>query len=520
MELPTVTRYDFMNAKKPTDLEQLPSPISPLQVSRKRKPTESECNPTTSHKPEPTNSPPSEIDVPVMVEIDNSLSECDSSCEDPTNPVGSNLFSCEQLLLALCSISNDNLIQLNQKSVELLAAFEACKPRHISTHSQWQILYLEIGKILSQLKELSTPLLFSYCRYLMLSYENDKDFRTIICLLERVIKSSPYNTQAWNYLGECYWEIGQVQQALDCFLGAVQHDPNCKEGFRNLAIVYRQLDPQGSVKYTTNLQLSLKYAQQAVDCDKDDGKSWMILGNVMLSQHFHSQKTSKDLLKKCIICYRLAENDANASKCSDLYTNFGTVFICLEEFNSAIQCYSKAALLDPQSDNVNFKVSSVLSTFRTIQTALEHSYRISNDKISQYAQKCSMKMHIDNYTVVGLAELKTGDGINPHRFVNLTVIQVIEQAELVSSLAVCVDVDSVIVICNLHGLSQIGIVRESYVITILCPVFKIQKVDTVCGIKIHCPWISSTSPEGILIDGSFIPKHFFETEALKIQAYT
>ena len=41
--------------------------------------------------------------------------------------------------------------------------------------------------------------------------------------LSQAIKHDPSLVDAWNALGECYWKAGNVQQAYDCFAGALMH---------------------------------------------------------------------------------------------------------------------------------------------------------------------------------------------------------------------------------------------------------------------------------------------------------
>ena len=452
-----------------------------------------------------------------------------SHCDTAENVIQSHSFessstsdiaTCKVLLELFTNIPGDDFNLLHKRSLELLSAFERCKPDDRSISPTWHMLYDKYGIILSRLMELSIPLLYVYCRYLLLSYEREEHLPRIISLLERVIKVSPTISRAWNDLGESYWEIGQRKQALNCFLGAIQHDDQSKDGLRNLAIVYRQLEPPGTVKQSENIKLSMKYAQQAVDCDKSDGKSWMILGNVLLSEHFQYHNSSNILLKKCIICYRLAENDNLAKQCPDLYTNLGTVYICLEEYHSAIECYYEAVRLEPKSDFAISKLSSIIKTFRSIQLTLENCYKLSHFDLNIHARKCMLKIAIEKYTTTRYAELKPGDGMNTTTVINLTVLQTIMQDELVSCLAVCVDINATILICNLHSLKQNGLLKKSDVITVIAPSLKPQKIQTSCGIVITCPWISCNNHKHVMINGVFIGEQFIVNESLRIQAYT
>lgn len=42
-------------------------------------------------------------------------------------------------------------------------------------------------------------------------------------LLSKAVKLEPNLTEAWNELGECYWKNDDIQQAKNCFVGALSH---------------------------------------------------------------------------------------------------------------------------------------------------------------------------------------------------------------------------------------------------------------------------------------------------------
>jgi tetratricopeptide (TPR) repeat protein len=42
-------------------------------------------------------------------------------------------------------------------------------------------------------------------------------------LLSKAVKLEPKLIEAWNELGECYWKNNDIQQAKNCFIGALPH---------------------------------------------------------------------------------------------------------------------------------------------------------------------------------------------------------------------------------------------------------------------------------------------------------
>jgi tetratricopeptide (TPR) repeat protein len=45
-------------------------------------------------------------------------------------------------------------------------------------------------------------------------------------LLSRAVKLDPELVEAWNELGECYWKKDDIEEAKNCFSGALLHVRN------------------------------------------------------------------------------------------------------------------------------------------------------------------------------------------------------------------------------------------------------------------------------------------------------
>lgn len=64
---------------------------------------------------------------------------------------------------------------------------------------------------------------------------------------------------------------------------------------RNLSVVLRKISGQTKEEYMENINAGLKYAQDALEMDPDDGTSWFFMGNAYMSLFFTDQQTAKTL---------------------------------------------------------------------------------------------------------------------------------------------------------------------------------------------------------------------------------
>ena len=59
--------------------------------------------------------------------------------------------------------------------------------------------------------------------------------------LAKAIKLEPHLVEAWVLLGECYWKHGEIEEAKNCFLGALNHVSKL--------VVFCQFSPECSTKF-------------------------------------------------------------------------------------------------------------------------------------------------------------------------------------------------------------------------------------------------------------------------------
>ena len=436
-----------------------------------------------------------------------------------SSPNFEKLTICEELLSLIISTPRQDVDFLVAKSNDLITNLNKLKPDKEDYAPNWENLLKRVASTMSALQDLHSLLLYNYSRVILIS--ENKDIKKAILILERVIKAAPQLCQAWNDLGDCFWENGQSEQALNCFLGAVEHDEENKEGLRNLSIIYRQLSTQGTKEYNSNLLSSVQFAQRAVNCDKDDGLSWMILGNARLSEHFNSHASSNNSsLKKCLTCYHLAENDPKAICSPDLYSNLGTVQICLEEFTDALHSYSKAIRIEPQSSYLQFKLSSILQTFRDIKSAQLNAQRLPSKTLSENSKKCQIKYDDILFLQVQFSELIPGEDKNAGNYINLCVHQIIHQKEMIPCIVICIDASGNTIVCSLYGVKQVGVFSQGDVISVISPILKHKVIKSECGISIDCHWISCFSFEDIRLNGRVLTKEYLADSIIEHQAFT
>lgn len=72
-------------------------------------------------------------------------------------------------------------------------------------------------------------------------------------LLTKAVKLEPNLVEAWNELGECYWKNDDIQQAKNCFVGALRH---VKSFF--LIIIYLTIF-YNYISYNKNYRVRIKY---------------------------------------------------------------------------------------------------------------------------------------------------------------------------------------------------------------------------------------------------------------------
>ncbi|CAL1590825.1 unnamed protein product [Knipowitschia caucasica] len=168
--------------------------------------------------------------------------------------------------------------------------------------------------------------------------------------LSQVVKLEPTLVEGWNILGEQYWKKGNLSGAKNCFTVALQKSKN-KVSLRNLSMVLRQLPSASNESHNKQVMESVDLARQAVQLDVTDGESWYTLGNAYVSLFFCSGQNPQ-FSQQAFSSYAQSEKvDKAASSYPELHFNRANLFQYEEMFSSALEGYSRAALLDPNWDD-------------------------------------------------------------------------------------------------------------------------------------------------------------------------
>ncbi|OXU21450.1 hypothetical protein TSAR_000589 [Trichomalopsis sarcophagae] len=213
-------------------------------------------------------------------------------------------------------------------------------------------------------------------------------------LLSKAVKLEPKLIEAWNELGECYWKNDDIQQAKNCFVGALPHGKN-KVSLRNLSMVLRQEAALTSEQKIKNVQQGVEYAKDAVSLDPSDGTSWAILGNAYLSSFFTIAQ-NPSILRLCMSAYGQAEKDLTAKSNPDLHYNKAMALKYQEEYKLALESFEQSKLLDPTWDTPKEKQVELLRYLNNVQSSINSKGSIKPKKLFQMIQSLNEK-HLGPY---------------------------------------------------------------------------------------------------------------------------
>nr|XP_046236336.1 tetratricopeptide repeat protein 5 [Scatophagus argus] len=193
--------------------------------------------------------------------------------------------------------------------------------------------------------------------------------------LSRAVKLEPGLVEGWNILGEQYWKKGDLTGAKNCFTGALQQSKN-KVSLRNLSMVLRQQPVEDSVKHGKQVLESVDIARQAVQLDVTDGTSWFILGNAYLSMFFVCGQNPQ-FSQQALSAYAQSEKvDRAASGYPELHFNRSTLFQYEEMFGSALNGYSRAAVLNPGWEEPLDRERQLLEYLRKVTELIENKGKL------------------------------------------------------------------------------------------------------------------------------------------------
>ncbi|KAJ9577774.1 hypothetical protein L9F63_005656 [Diploptera punctata] len=208
-------------------------------------------------------------------------------------------------------------------------------------------------------------------------------------VLSRAVKLDPKLVDAWNELGESYWKKDDIEEAKNCFNGALIHSRN-KVSLRNLSMVLRQERVKSAQQRAENIEKGVAYAKEAVQLDPNDGVSWAVLGNAYLSSFF-TLSQNPQLLKSCMSAYQQAEKDIVARSNPDLHYNKAIALKYEEEYKLALESFSCAQSLDPTWDSPIQKERLLIKYLDDIQDLVTNKGKLKGKRLQQMIESINSK---------------------------------------------------------------------------------------------------------------------------------
>eukprot|EP00930_Biecheleria_cincta_P008337 TRINITY_DN10974_c0_g3_i1.p1 TRINITY_DN10974_c0_g3~~TRINITY_DN10974_c0_g3_i1.p1 ORF type:complete len:622 (-),score=161.18 TRINITY_DN10974_c0_g3_i1:174-1823(-) len=234
-------------------------------------------------------------------------------------------------------------------------------------------------------------------------------------MLSKVLKLEPKFLEAWNALGEVYWNSQNYEKARGCFEQALECCGENSVSLRNLSMVLRALDGSVDVK-GDNYRQALEKAKAAVALDASDGQNWETLGNAYVGDVIMNAKHPEEI-RKALVAY--AKSSSAYEKVGkhnpSLQLNWGNAAKYMEDYDLALRCYQRAhdigaaaavseiqqihELAEQISSYVERKGDLKLKQLKDLTTDLKFRPVIEGDKEGH------------NFRV--LQDLRTGEGAGP-----------------------------------------------------------------------------------------------------------
>eukprot|EP00927_Polykrikos_kofoidii_P032392 TRINITY_DN27612_c0_g2_i1.p1 TRINITY_DN27612_c0_g2~~TRINITY_DN27612_c0_g2_i1.p1 ORF type:complete len:1107 (+),score=258.45 TRINITY_DN27612_c0_g2_i1:27-3323(+) len=167
--------------------------------------------------------------------------------------------------------------------------------------------------------------------------------------LTKAVKLNPQFLDAWNVLGEVYWNLQDFRQAQQCLEQAIEQCGANAVSSRSLSMVLRALEggKDGTTGDATsrakNFARALDLAKEAVQLDLKDPQNWETLGNAYVG-HFFVCKQRPDEINRALAAYAKAETAyvAQGKRNPFLHLNRGIAAKYVEDYNLALRSFQVA----------------------------------------------------------------------------------------------------------------------------------------------------------------------------------
>jgi len=161
-------------------------------------------------------------------------------------------------------------------------------------------------------------------------------------LLSKALKLNPQLVEAWNALGEVYWNQKDLDRAQNSFQQAVELCGPNVVSLRNLSIVLRAIDADDLGK-SVNYAEGLAKAKEATALDANDPQNWETLGNAYMGEFFVNGKHEE--LSKAMKAYSRAQDnyDKIGKRNPTLHVNRGKAAMYMEDYTLAYKSFQTAS---------------------------------------------------------------------------------------------------------------------------------------------------------------------------------
>jgi len=174
------------------------------------------------------------------------------------------------------------------------------------------------------------------------------DEQKAIELLSKAVKLDPQCLDAWNTLGEVYWNLQEFSQAQQHFEQAIQLCGSNSVSLRSLSMVLRAVEGKSDGESTAlrrceNYVEALKKAKEAVQLDTLDPLNWETLGNSYIGDFFVNARRP-DEINRALIAYQKAEAayEKQGKHNPTLQLNRGMAAKYIEDYDLALKSFKKA----------------------------------------------------------------------------------------------------------------------------------------------------------------------------------
>lgn len=334
--------------------------------------------------------------------------------------------------------------------------------------------------------------------------------------LSKAVKLNPKLIDAWNHLGDSYFKKGEYLEAKNCFLNALNKEKN-KVSLRNLSVVSRKECGKTKEDLITNVNAGLKYAQEALEVDPNDGTSWFYMGNAFMSIFFTVKQSAKTLIQ-AMDAYNRSESDKSSKSNPDLHYNKAVALKFQEEYESALLCFDKAHSFDPQWETPKLLQERLIKYLNRIQDLINQRGKVKNRKLQNFIKNINPEKHLGHFNKLSgenadsdvnlkyapLSELRSG--LNENKVILGVVVCSVLNEELVPFTFCIVDKDNVCVGVTVYNLANGQGVIIGDTVAIAMPYLK--QVDFAFGNnKFNFKSVRISNPLLLAVNGKPLPSN-------------